>query len=142
MSQKVKDLLQRINFIETDMELHKQILASIPSNDRAEIQKTIETIARLKHQTIELKQEIKAVDINEYQKIVKLEKAAETFKQIAGQKTFSEVNTLNESGKCQLDLKDGTTIECLVAAREENGDWTVLTIDGDTRSFAQSEIKE
>ena len=33
MSAEVKTLLQKINFIETDMEVHKQILLSIPSNN-------------------------------------------------------------------------------------------------------------
>jgi len=30
---------------------------------------------------------------------------------------------------------DGTRQDCLVAAKEENGNWTVLTIDEETKEY-------
>jgi len=53
MSTKVKALLQKINFVEADMEMQKQILFSIPTDNQSEIEKQIHKIAGLKKQGIE-----------------------------------------------------------------------------------------
>lgn len=141
MSNKVKTLLQKINFLEIDMELHKQILLSIPSententDNNKEVEKIIKKIAEQKKQIIDLKLEIKKTDRVEYNKIIAIESAVETFKQISKDKNFVYVNTLNESGECHITLNNGTRIECLVAAREENNNWTILTIDGKTKEY-------
>jgi TolA-binding protein len=135
MSAKIKGLLQKINFIETDMELHKQILASIPSDDKKQITTTITKIADLKQQINELRQQIKQIDEDEYNKIIIIEKAAQTFRKIAKDKKFVQVNTLNESGVCFITFNDGTRLECLVTAKEENGNWTVLTLEGETKEY-------
>jgi hypothetical protein len=135
MSVSVKGLLQKINFIEADMELHKQILFSIPSDHKVEMKKVLNTIADQKQQIIDLREQIKLIDENEYNKIIAIEKAAETFKQISRDKKFVQVNTLNEKGQCFITLNDGTRLDCLVAAEEENGNWTVLTIDGETKEY-------
>jgi len=135
MSSAIKGILQKINFIETDMELHKQILVSIPSDNTAEIQTTISRIADKKQQINELRHQIKKIDEDEYNKIIAIEKAARIFRQIAREKTFVQVNTLNESGDCFVKLNDGTRLECLVTAKEENGNWTVLTLEGETREY-------
>ena len=141
MSDKVKTLLQKINFIEIDMELHKQILLSIPSententDNNKEVEKIIKKIAEQKKQIFNLKLEIKKTDQVEYNKIIAIESAVETFKQISKDKNFVYVNTLNESGECHITLNNGTRIECLVAAREENNNWTILTIDGKTKEY-------
>lgn len=135
MSAEVKTLLQKINFIEADMELHKQILHSIPSDNKAEMQDIIQKIADQKIEINDLKLKIKQIDKVEYDKIVSIEQAAETFKQISKDKKFVHVETLNESGECFITLNNGTKIECLVAAKEENGNWTILTIDGETKEY-------
>ena len=135
MSAEVKTLLQKINFIEADMELHKQILHSIPSDNKAEMQDIIQKIADQKIEINDLKLKIKEIDKVEYDKIVSIEQAAETFKQISKDKKFVHVETLNESGECFITLNNGTKIECLVAAKEENGNWTILTIDGETKEY-------
>ncbi len=135
MGMDVKGLLQKINFIETDMEVHKQILFSIPSDDKAEIKKVLTTIADQKKQIKELREQIKNIDENEYNKIIAIEQAAEKFQQISREKKFVQVNTLNEQGLCFITLNDGTRLDCLVTAEEENGNWTILTIDGETREY-------
>ena len=135
MSAQIKGLLQKINFIETDMELHKQILVSIPSDNRTQIENTVKKIADQKNQITRLRQQIKQIDETEYNKIIEIEKAARTFRQISQNKKFVQVNTLNESGVCFITLNDGTRIDCLVTAEEENGNWTVLTLDGETREY-------
>jgi hypothetical protein len=135
MSSEVKALLQQINFIETDMELHKQILLSIPSNNKEEIAKTIKKIADQKNQISELRNKIKEIDKTEYDKIIAIEQSVEKFKQISAKKKFIAVNTLNESGECYITLSNGKRIDCLVAAKEENGNYTILTIDGETKEY-------
>ncbi|MCK5096491.1 MAG: hypothetical protein KAR45_00215 [Desulfobacteraceae bacterium] len=135
MSAEVKTLLQKINFIETDMELHKQILLSIPSNNKNEMEKIINEIANQKKQILALRLKIKKIDKAEYDKIIAIEQAAETFKQISKDKNFISVSTLNESGECYITLNNGTRIDCLVAAKEENGNFTILTINGETKEY-------
>ena len=141
MSENIKGLLQKINFIETDMELHKQILVSIPSEDKSEIKNIISKIADQKNQIQELRQQIKKIDEDEYNKIIAIEKAAQVFRQIARDKKFVQVNTLNESGVCFITFNDGTRLDCLVTAKEENGNWTVLTLDGETKEYPRGIIK-
>jgi hypothetical protein len=141
MSTETKGILQKINFIETDMELHKQILSSIPSENKDEIEKVIQTISNQKKQINDLKLKIKEVDPDEYHRIIAIEAAAEQFKKISLDKKFISVNTLNESGECFLRLKDGTRMECLVIAQEENGNWTVMTLEGETRELNKSDVQ-
>ncbi len=133
--------MQKINFIETDMNLHRQILVSIPSAQTAEIEKTARAIAAMKQQIQDLRMEIKAVDETEYNRIIAIEKGSEKFKEMTQGKKFILVNTLNETGECFVTLADDTRIDCLVAAKEDNGTWTVLTIDGEVKQLPAGLIK-
>ena len=141
MSSQIKALLQKINFIETDMELHRQILFSIPSHQKKEMEKTMTLMAGMKDQIQDLRQKIKSIDEAEYNKIIAIEQAAETFKQLARDKKFVRVNTLNETGECFVTLTEGTRLDCLVAAQEENGNWTLLTIEGEVKEYPSGLIK-
>ena len=141
MSEKVKGLLQRINLIETDMDLHKQILHSIPSADKAEIQETLEKIADQKAQIDHLRQEIKKIDIHAYNKMVAIENASTTFKQLAATKQFVNVKTPDETGACPLTLANGSRLDCLVAAQEQDGNWTIMTLDGEIKEYPAGIIK-
>jgi len=141
MSAQVKGLLQKINFIETDIEVHKQILFSIPSDDKVEMEKVLNAIADQKKQIKDLREQIKNIDEDEYNKIIAIELAAEKFQQISREKKFARVNTLNEQGQCFITLNDGTRLDCLVAAEEENGNWTILTIDGETKEYPSGLVR-
>ncbi len=141
MSIDVKGLLQKINFVEADMELHKQILFSIPSENKAEIETVVNKIADLKKQINSLRDQIKEIDEEEYNKIIAIEQAADKFRQISKDKKFVQVNTLNEDRQCFITFNDGTRLDCLVAAKEENGNWTVLTIEGKTKEYPGSLIQ-
>ena len=123
------------------MELHKQILFSIPSGNKSEMKKVANTIAVQKRQICDLRDQIKEMDVDEYNKIIAIEQAAERFRQISKDKKFAQVNTLNEDHQCFITLNDGTRLDCLVAAKEENGNWTVLTIDGETKEILGSMIQ-
>ncbi len=142
MSAKVKALLQKINFVETDMEMQKQILFSIPTDNKSEIEKLIIKIADLKKQIADLRQEIKNIDENEYDKIIAIEKGTKKFQELSKDKKFVHVNTLNESGECFITLNDGTRMDCLVAAKEENGNFTILTLEGEAREFPKGIVKQ
>ena len=141
MPSKIKGILQKINFIETDMELHKQILISIPSDNTAEIKTIVQKIADQKNQINGLRLEIKGLDEDEYNKIIAIEQAAETFRQIARDKKYVQVNTLNDTGDCFITFNDDTRLDCLVAAKEENGNWTVLTLAGETKEYPAGFVK-
>ena len=141
MSSRTKEILQKINFIEADMELHKQILVSIPSDNKAQMEEIIEKISDLKKQINDLRQEIKKTDKDEYDKIIAIERAAEIFRQISKDKKYVHVNTLNETGECFITFNDGTRLDCLVAAKEENGNWTVLTLEGETKEYPGGFVK-
>ena len=142
MSAKVKELLQKINFVETDMEMQKQILFSIPTDNKSEIEKLINKIADLKKQIADLRQEIKNIDENEYDKIIAIENGTKKFQALSKDKKFVHVNTLNESGECFITLNDGTCINCLVAAKEENGNFTILTLEGEAMEFPKGIVKQ
>ncbi len=142
MIERVKGLLQKINFIEADMELQKQILFSIPSDQKDEIKKVLDMIASQKQQINELRQQIKAIDEDEYNRIIAMEEATAKFRKLSQDKKFVKVHTLNEDGQCSVTLNDGTKIDCLVAAKDEEGNWTVLTIDAETREYPGGLIQE
>lgn len=142
MSAEVKSLLQKINFVEIDMEMQKQILFSIPTDNKIEIEKRIDKIADLKKQIADLRQEIKNIDENEYDKIIAIEKGTKKFQALSRDKKFVHVNTLNESGECFITLNDGTRMDCLVAAKEENGNFTILTLEGEAREFPNGIVKQ
>ena len=89
-----------------------------------------------------LRLEIKNTDEEEYNRIIAIEKAVETFRRISQDKKFVLVNTLNESGVCFITLNDGIRMDCLVTAKEENGNWTVLTLDGETKQYPSGLVKQ
>ena len=139
---KIKELLQKINFIETDMEMQKQILFSTPSDDKREMEQLVDKIAGLKQQIMDLRQEIKKIDKREYDKIIAIENGTKRFQELSRDKKFVHVNTLNESGECFITLNDGTRMDCLVAAKEENGNFTILTLEGEAREFPKGIVKQ
>ncbi len=141
MSQKVHDFLKKINYIEADIEIQRQILLSIPSANRKEMEKTITIIAEKKSMIEALRQEIKAIDPAAFNRILALEKASERFKTLAAEKKFVEVSTPNEDGACTLTLKKGNrTIDCLVRAKDEAGGYTIIDFNGEILEFSDGEV--
>ncbi|MDR3090507.1 MAG: hypothetical protein LBU39_11945 [Desulfobulbaceae bacterium] len=140
MSARLHAVYQRIHFLERDLELHKQILATIPTGNRRELQDTIGKIADLKRQLAELKDSIAVIDPDEYQRLQKLEGETARFKELAGQSQLREVYTLDQRRVCALLLADGAELDCLVAAKREDGSWLVLSLAGECREFAVAEV--
>jgi len=142
MKERVKGLLQKINFIETDMELQKQILFSIPPEQKGEMEKIMDVIASQKQQIQELREMIKEIDPEEYNRIITLEQGTQKFRELSKDKKFETVHTLNETGECFITLNDGTRLDCLVAAKDDTGNWTVLTLEGEALEYPGGLIRE
>lgn len=141
MEPRVETLLKKISLIETDMELHKQILVTIPSDKKDDMEQVVQTIAGKKQEIQDLRREIKQLDPAAYDRIIAIEKGTQTFKAMAQDKQFDRVDTPDDSGTCRLTLIDGTEMDCLVAAREENGDWMVLTLEGEIKHLSHVLVK-
>ena len=142
MSNTVQDLLKKINYIEADIEIQKQILYSIPSEDRSEIEKTIKIIASHKQNIDLLRDEIKEIDPEEFERIRVFEKAIHDFKELATKRQFQQIDSKNVNEECSLALTDTNKVECLIKACDENGDWTIITMDGEIQHFLKSDVSE
>ncbi|MBF0231691.1 MAG: hypothetical protein HQK65_01455 [Desulfamplus sp.] len=140
MSLKVQDILKKIAYIEADLEIQKQILFSIPSADKDEMEQVIKIIAEKKKMVNDLLFQIKEVDPLEFDRISKFEKAAAEFKKIAAEKKFSKIVTLNNSEPCTISLTSGKNIDCLVKAKDQTGDWTVFTFDGEIMNISSDDV--
>ncbi len=142
MSQKTQHLLKKINYIEADIEIHKQILFSLSSDSRQEIENTLKVIAGKKEEIALLRQQIKEIDPEEFNWITIFEKAVNDFKKIAAKKKFKSIISRNVDEECCLSLANDTKIECLIKACDENGDWTIITLKGDIEHFKESAVAE
>ena len=138
----VQDLLKRINYIEADIDIQKQILYAIPSDQRPEMEKTIAVIAARKQEIEALRQQIREIDPEEHDRIVAFEAAVAQFKQLAAQRKFTSITGRNVGEHCALALYDGSEVECLVKACDEQGDWTVITLDGKLQQYAKMAVAE
>jgi biotin-(acetyl-CoA carboxylase) ligase len=142
MSHTTRNLLKKINYIEADIEIHKQILFSIPSDKRDEIENTLQIIADKKEEITQLRGEIQKIDPEEFKQILVFEKAINDFKKIAAKKNFQSIVSKNSAEQCTLILTNKTEIECLIKACDESGDWTIITLVGDINSFAKDDVSE
>jgi len=141
-SSKIHDLLKKINYIEADLEIQRQVLVSIPSDQEEEMEKTIRIIAAKKEQIQTLRQEIKTIDPDEYQRIIVFDEAITEFKKMATEKKFQSIVSRNVNEECVLQLKKADNIECLLKASDESGDWTIITMDGELKHFPGKVVDE
>ena len=139
---KTHDLLRKINYIEADVEIQKQVLCSIPSAQKDEMEKTIKIIAGKKEEIEKLRLEIKAIDPDEYQRIIVFENAINQFKKLATEKKFESIVSRNVNEECSLELKEGSNMECLLKASDANGDWTIITMEGEVLQFEGEAVAE
>jgi len=139
---KTQDLLKKINYIEADIEIQKQILFSTPSEQTAEMEKTIGLIAAKKAEIETLRQQIRELDPEEFARILIFEKAINDFKNLAKTRQFTSITGKNINESCRLAMKDGEPIDCLVKACDAEGNWTIITLDGEIRHFEQAAVTE
>ncbi len=137
-----QDLLRKINFIEVDVEIQKQILFSIPSDQTDEMEKTITFIAEKTQEINTLRAEIKTLDPEEYQRIAVFEKAIATFRELASTTEFKSIISREVGGECVLDVKDSANIECLIKACDAKENWTIITLDGEIQQYTKAQVNE
>lgn len=138
----VQDILKRINYIEADIDIQKQILFAIPSDQRSEMEKTIAIIASKKQEIEDLRRQIRELDPEEHGRIVAFEEAVAQFKQLAANKKFTSITGRTIGEQCALALYDGSMLECLIKACDDQGDWTVITLDGKLQHYPKMAVAE
>ena len=139
---KTEALLKKINYIEVDVEIQKQILFSIPSNKKDEMEATITKIATKKEEIEVLRQELKKNDPQEFARIVLFEKAATEFRKIAQNTPFQSIDNRNVNEGCSLALHGGVVVECLIKACDHEGTWTIITMEGAVQQFPAAAVAE
>lgn len=142
MTPKAQDILKKINYIEADMAIQRQILHSIPSGDVQEMEKVMRKMAEQKAHIAELRQEIQQVDPETHQRIVAFEKGTKAFRRMAAEKQFKQVISHDGRGPLVLALKNGTRVECLVKAVDNAGAWTLMTLEGDLETYEASQVDD
>lgn len=138
----IQDLLKKINYIEADIEIQKQILFSIPSDQKDEMEKTVVIIAEKTAEIKELRQRIKETDPVEFERIMVFEQAIDDFKKIASEKKFESIVSKNMNEECLLNLTSGESTECLLKACDSDGNWTIITMEGKIQTFSKAEVKD
>jgi len=142
MNQRVQDLLKKITYIEADIEIQKQILFSIPSDKQKEMEHVIKIIAAQKEEIKLLRLELQSISPEEHQNIMTLENAVAAFKKIASEKKFKSIDIMKINEEFCLHLKNQPKIHCLVKACDEDGGWTIISIDGEIQHFPQVDVDE
>jgi predicted type IV restriction endonuclease len=138
----VQDLLKKINFIEADLEIQKQILFSLPSDQKEEMEQVIRTISEKKEEIEALRLRIKELDPEEFERILHYERAVEQLKILARDKGFKSVVGRTTEQACILKLKNSPGIDCLLKAVDGDGNWTIVTMDGRIMEFPADEVEE
>ena len=142
MSEKVEQILQKIHFIERDIELHKNILMSLAEDQHDEMERVVREIARMKERVADLKGSIAEIAPEVHAQVMLLEEGTKKFQELARGKKFQQVYTLDQLGECVINLIDGSQIECLVKALDERGGWAGLTVNGEVVEYGCEEVMD
>lgn len=134
------NILRKINYIEADIEIQKQILFSLASHEAEEIETIVTKIALAKKEVDELRAKIKTFSPEQYQKILTLEKAITEFQKLAKDTIFTSVESMSNDLNCSIQLHNGEKVPCLVKACDEQGNWSVITTEGEIKVFSIHEI--
>jgi len=141
MKKKVTEVMQRITFLEKDLELQKHILRAVPTGEEEQSREALGTITDIKGKIDACRLEIKALDPEEYARMIRFEGAAVAFKEAAEGREFVTVIDLNTHVECRIETADGTAIDCLVKARDTSGKWLIMTVDGEVMSLGADQVK-
>ncbi|HKJ63825.1 MAG TPA: hypothetical protein VJ969_00365 [Desulfopila sp.] len=136
------DILKKLSYIETEMEVQKQILHSIPSEQTAEIERTLHKIAKAKNDIAALRKEFEEKSPEEYRKLMNIENGVNAFNSLIQKKQFSRIENLATAPDCSLTEKSGSRHRCLVKAVDASGNWTIVTLDGELLTFNKSDVEE
>lgn len=140
MIEKLTEIMQRITFLEKDLELHKHILRATPTGEEGQSREVLGTITDIKKKLEACRQEIKAMDPEEYNRMIRFEGAAAAFKERAKGREFVTVIDLNTHVECRIETVEGKSIDCLVKAQDTQGEWLIMTVDGDVMTFESDQV--
>ncbi|MCG8473374.1 MAG: hypothetical protein MI742_16165 [Desulfobacterales bacterium] len=135
MKERVSEIMQKIGLLEKDLDLQKHILKATPTGSEDQARETLATISHLKEKIEAYRQEIKAIDPEEYEQMIRFEASTARFKEEAKGRDFVSVTDLNTSMECQIEKKDGTMVQCLVKAQDATGEWLIMTVDGEVMAL-------
>lgn len=140
MIKKLTEVMQRITFLEKDLELQKHILRATPTGEEEQNRDVLVTITTIEEKLEACRQEIKALDPEEYNRMIRFEEAAAAFKERAKGREFVTVVDLNTHAECCLQTVEGRSIDCLVKAQDSQGEWLIMTVDGDVMTFSSKQV--
>ena len=140
MIEKLTEVMQRITFLEKDLELQKHILRATPTGDEAQSREVLATIADIKKKLEGCRQEINSLDPEEYKRMLRFEEAAADFKVCATGREFVTVVDLNTHPECRIETSEGHFVDCLVKAQDTKGEWLVMTVEGKVMTFSADEV--
>ena len=140
MREKITEVMQRITFLEKDLDLQKHILRALPTGEEEQGREVLRTIADIKGKIDACRLEIKALDPDEYDRMIRFEGAATAFKEAAEGREFVSVVDLNTHVECRIETVDGASIDCLVKARDTSGEWLIMTVDGEVMTLAADQV--
>ena len=142
MKERVADVMQKIGLLEKDLDLQKHILRATPTGKEEEAREVLMTMTTLKAKIEAARQEIKAIDPDEYERMVRFEASSNEFKEAAKGREFVSVTDLNTAMECRIETLDGKTIDCLVKAKDTTGEWLIMTVDGEVMTLAADCVVE
>lgn len=140
MHKSSQDIFKRISYIEADIEIQKQILFSIPSDQKDEIEEVLKIIAKAKDDIKYLHSELERSNPEEFELLSRIEQSVATFKKISSSSTFKNITNIGDDANCALNCKDGRTIQCLVKACDSKGNWTIISLDGILLKIPSDEV--
>ncbi len=140
MTKSIQNLLKKVSYLEAEIEIQKQILYSIPTSERVELEKVLKTIAKTKDEIKKLRLEMQSVDPAEFEKICRIEESVAVFQKMNTEKEFATIESMTNNEKCSLTCRDGRVIQCLVKACDKNGDWTIISTEGALIKLPASDV--
>lgn len=140
MNLNVQNILKKINYIESDIEIHKQILFSIPSDKPKEMEETLQRIADKKEEITHLRAEIQKIDPEEYERLQIFDKAIADFRKLAAEKNYTTISSMSTVDNCSISLGSTGDIPCLIKACDAAGDWTIITMDGTIEHYTKEQV--
>jgi hypothetical protein len=140
MQNTIQKILRKIQYIEADIEIQKQILHSTPGQDETEIRNVIQKIADSKEEIKRLRLDIEQLSPQEHQRIQALENAVATFSTFIAENSFTIVDSMSTNPNCNLTCQTGEICPCLVKASDKSGNWVIITPEGEIRRFTNQEL--
>lgn len=142
MNNAVQNILRKIQYIEAEIEIQKQILHTTLGQEEAEIREVIQKIADSKEEINRLRLEIEEISPQEHHRIQALEKAVATFTTITSENSFTIVENMATNPNCSITYQTGETCPCLVKASDKSGNWVIITPEGEIRRINNRELAD